>query len=144
MWQQPNGAYRIGGSETERPVSNYGLYATGDQWLRKANKDGANTGPGFFFQLGWSPAARNSVHHYAGGGLCWAGVIPGRARDTVGVGVTSAWITGATHTDVVTEVFYKAHVNSRLFIQPDLQYARTPGGTGPNAILGGLRVGLEF
>lgn len=143
VWRQADSAY-VASRLEDTPKADFGVYATGDQWFRRPTSAGTNIGPGVFFQLGWSPADRNEIHRYAGGGLAWAGLIPSRSHDSVGVGVTGVWVTNATHAETITEVFYRCRVNAKVFVQPDLQYIYKPAGTGANSVVGGLRMGFEF
>jgi len=143
VWQQGKSSFLRNGSDG-KPSANFGFYATGDQWFRKANAAVGNSGPQAFFQVGWAPSDRNLVHRYVGGGMAWPGLVPKRDHDSIGAGVTAAWLCGTQHAEMITEVFYKLQVNARINLQPDLQYAHRPGGKGENAWLGGLRLGLAF
>jgi porin len=144
IWRQGNGTYLAASSPDSRPIANYGFYLAGDQWFRPETSGGGKRGPGAFLQVGWSPEDRNQINRYVGGGIAWEGLIPGRTRDAIGIGITTAWVSGAPHTDNITEVFYKARINSRFTAQPDIQYSRRPGGSGRNALIAGVRIGLEF
>lgn len=141
VWQQAGSAWTA--NDPLRPVRNYGLYATGDHWFRKATSAGANVGPGVFFQVGWAPSNRNEIASYWGVGGAYPGVCSKRPDDSVGVGVTQARLaTGKNET--VTEIFYKVQATKRVFVQPDVQWVNRPAGDGRNALLGGVRVGVSF
>lgn len=142
FWNQNDGAYLT--ATPTSVVRNYGVFATGDHWFRPATSAGENVGPGVFFQLGWSPGDRNEITRYYGGGLAWPGLIPVRSRDSIGVGVTRAKLSGISTSETVTEFFYKLQIVKQLYIQPDIQYVHKPSGAGNNALLGGLRLGIEF
>ena len=144
VWQQRGGAWMLNPDTPQTsPHGNYGVYATGDYWLRRS-ASGEKSGPGLFFQWGWAPADRNEVCGYWGAGIAYPGLIPARSQDSVGVGVTQAKITGADHRETVLETFYKWQVNKNVSLQPDVQWVVRPAGTGNNSLMGGLRVGLDF
>jgi porin len=45
------------------------------------------------------------------------------------------------------EALYKAQLTKNLYLKPDIQYVVNPAGTDaklPNALVGMVRVGLEF
>ena len=111
-----------------------------------------------FGQVGLGDPRVNRFGLYAGGGVALAGVIPGREKDEVGVGVAAAH-NGSHFVDqqrnlgqrvdraeVTLELTYLAPVTSWLSIQPDLQYVVHPN-TDPrvrNALIGLVRVELAF
>jgi porin len=141
VWQQAKGAWStLTGTGA---VRNGGVYATLDQWFRRANSAGENSGPGLFLQAGWAPADRNEITAYIGGGLAWRGLLPMRSNDSVGLGVTQVKLS-ATGRETATEVFYRWQVSKRLAVQPDIQFVNRPNGTGRNAVVTGIRTVFEI
>ena len=41
--------------------------------------------------------------------------------------------------EVIVELFYKARINERWVLQPDLQYLSSPGGVNRDAVVFGFR-----
>lgn len=141
VWQQAGSTWSA--NDPLHPARNYGFYATGDHWFRKATSAGANVGPGVFFQVGWAPSGRNEIASYWGVGGAYPGLLSKRPDDSVGVGVTQARLaTGKNET--VMEVYYKIQATKRVYVQPDVQWVNRPAGDGRNVLLGGVRLGVRF
>lgn len=143
-WQQAEGTWLAAADDAApaRLARNYGVYATVDYWFRKPT-DADPGGPGLFFQWGWAPEDRNEITGYVGAGVSYQGLIPGRAADAIGMGVTRATLAGSTH-ETIFEFFYKWQALRQISIQPDLQWAHRPGGNGPNALVLGVRTEFIF
>ena len=135
VWQQRRGALR---NDDARQVRNRGVYATADHWFRRARSSGENVGPGVFVQAGWSPADRNEVTAYFGGGISWQGLIGARHEDSVGIGITQAKLS-LSGRETATEVFYRWQASKKLAVQPDVQWIRRPYGSGRSAVVAGMR-----
>lgn len=132
-----------------------GAYVIGDAIVYK---DEVGRQLRLFGQVGLGDARVNRFGLYTGGGVTLAGVIPGREKDEVGVGVAAAH-NGSHFVDqqrnlgqrvdraeVALELTYLAPVTSWLSIQPDLQYVVHPN-TDPrvrNALVGLVRVEVAF
>ena len=98
----------------------------------KRRPPAAMSGPGVFFQLGWSPSDRNLISRYWGAGVAYPSFSSRRSQDSIGLGVTQARLpTGKNET--VTEAFYKIQATKKVFVQPDLQWVNRPSGDGRNA-----------
>jgi len=129
---------------------NYGLYFVADQMLIPAEDD---RGLGVFLQMGMAPDDRNQVDFYIGGGLHYHGLIPGRHRDTIGLGIAHASISDKLRRnaamdkyETTVELTYRAQITPWLVLQPDLQIIFNPGaaqGT-KNAIVSLLRFEASF
>jgi porin len=132
-----------------------GAYVIGDAIVYK---DGGGRQLRAFGQLGVGDPRVNRFGLYIGAGVGLAGVIPGREKDEVGLGVATA--RNGSHfveqqrnlgrrvdrAEVTLELAYLAPVTSWLTIQPDLQYVLRPN-TDPrvqNALVGLIRVELAF
>ena len=136
VWQQGSGSFRR--DNGLRQVRNGGLYATADHWFRRANSSGTNVGPGVFVQAGWSPADRNEITAYVGGGFAWKGLLTKRPEDAIGVGITQVKLSTAGR-ETATEVYYRWQVSKQLAVQPDVQFVNRPYGAGRNAVVAGIR-----
>jgi len=89
-----------------------------------------------------------TVDAYADVGVVVTGGAWSRADDQLGVGVAWTRFSGARTTpsrlarsgEIVAELTYRAALWSWLFVQPDLQWHRNPGGRRADALVAGLRV----
>lgn len=140
VWQQGRSAWLE--PDSAAPVRNHGFYAAAEHWFLKSDTE-EHRGPGIFGQWGWTPSNRNEIAGYVGGGFTYEGTTVRRSRATVGFGATRVRLASA-HTELVYELFYKCRLSAQVAIEPDLQWVRRASGTGPNAVLGGLRLLIEI
>jgi porin len=109
---------------------------------------------GVFGKLGISDGNPNPVRWNAGGGISGASPIPGRARDTFGVGfyhleISSALKRSATpltplRNEQGVELYYNARVTPWFQFTPDLQIIRPFEKTVDTALVVGFRAKLDF
>lgn len=128
-------------------VGSHGLFAVWDQWLWREEPARAHDGQGLalFAQYGWAPRDRSPIEHYVGGGLRWAGAIPGRDRDVLGVAVYHAHLSrdlgSARRNETAVEVLYELRLLPWLAFTVDAQGIHHPGGAQTReAIVLGIRV----
>lgn len=134
------------GSGTARRLrGNDGVYGIVDQAIyRVPGTD--DQGASIFARLSASPSDRNLIDVYADGGIAFQGLVPGRSKDTFGVGLAYARISGRaaaldgdqgllTGTQVpvrtseaMIEVTYQAEMVPGFTLQPDFQYILRPSG----------------
>lgn len=129
---------------------NYGFYALGEQMLyREHGKDDpANQGLVGFLRFTGAPADRNLAQFGVDGGLVWKGLIPSRDYDTLGIAASylqisddiqraqrdankvlpGAFVVGDY--EAAIELNYKLQLAAWWTVQPSLQYAIHPGGSG--------------
>ena len=141
VWQQAHGTWMRDAKYDEDPVRNYGIYAVVDYWFHTHSED--DRGPGVFARWGWAPSDRNEISHYWGTGVNYLGLNPLRRQDAVGLGISQITLPTSKR-ETVCELFYKLQISKMIVIQPDLQWARNPSGTGANQAIAGLRLGLNF
>jgi porin len=115
-----------------------GLYGV-DEWRWK---DDANRHWAAFLQGGFSPAASNPVRAYLGAGLRLVGLDPARPADVLTVGMAQARLRGAP-SETVLEAVYSAEIAQHVYLQPDIQHIRHPGGLPGQQWIAGLRVHIE-
>ena len=137
---------------------------------RNADKSRSVSG---FLRVGAAPDDRNVVSLYVDGGLGFAGLIPGRDKDTLTLGASYARISNNARSldrdmrlssdpsqpvrddESVIEVSYQAQMTPWFVFQPDIQYIVHPGGLvadpddangGPvaDALVIGTRASLTF
>jgi porin len=117
--------------------SNYGIYGVADQTIWQ----GGDTSLSVFARAGVAPSDRNTVSFYIDGGLGLKGLLPGRADDTLTLGVAyekvspdaaaadrDAALPVIRSNETVFEVSYAAQIAPWWTVQPDFQYIIHPGG----------------
>ena len=142
-------------------AGNYGAYAVVEQMVWR------ETGPAFevpqgltaFARTGFSPGDRSQFTQTADAGLSYAGLLPGRDADRLGLGVACARVGGNTRRaeraagsvvisdyELVVEFSYEIAGGERWRLVPDLQWIRHPGGSRSlgDALVFGLRTRLSF
>ena len=117
-----------------RGRGNGGVYLRGEHHLSHEAGD-AGQGLAGFFRLGIADGAINQFGGFASGGLTYAGAIPGRDEDRIGVAIATAFTsksyrlaTNAECAEIAVELTYRAPVTNFLTVQPNVQYV-----VGPNA-----------
>lgn len=129
---------------TQTTLHNYGLYIIADQQIVKTDKGGV----GLFSQLGWSPS-KNCNNYYCSLGVNWQAPFACRENDMCGIAFAYAGIhnNNGVGGELSIEALYKAQLTKNLYLKPDIQYVVNPAGTDaklPNALVGMVRVGIEF
>lgn len=107
-----------------------------------------------WLRLGLAETRFNAIGNYAGGGIVYTGLLPGRDRDQAGLSFAAAGL-GARfrraeavagraigRREVVLEAAYQAVLTPWLSLQPDAQYVIRPGGDPRrgDAVVLGLRM----
>jgi porin len=162
------GSYKVGGYYATASFDdvhggpphhgNGALYVVAEQQIFRAPTADSKTFRGLtgFARASIAPADRNDVPFYFDAGLNYTGLLPGRPRDTLGIGFSyERWNSDLrtadgervpSHHEHVLEATYLATLNDHLALQPDFQYIFNPGATGttPNAVVAGLRFILTF
>jgi hypothetical protein len=90
---------------------------------------------GLFGRFGWNNDDVYVVQWEASGGLNLKGIIPGREKDNLGLGL-AALTPGDRYRqndpEYHLEAYYRIAVTENLAFSPDLQYVWNPGGDGNN------------
>ena len=136
--------------------NNRGIYGIYRNQLMSAAADGKDLA--FWLVYGVAKESVNQIAAYLGAGVVVSQLIPGRPDDTVGFAVAHAR-NGNTYRDSIAttgarpesaetnfELTYRATINDRIVIQPDIQYIRNPG-TDPaldDALVIGIRVEVRL
>ncbi len=130
-WHQHN-------TDAGRGADGSGVYGIGQwTWLGADKRHW-----GGFVQLGYSPSAPNQIRSYVGAGVRVQGVLPQRPADTLTVGVARAAPLGL-QAETVIETVYSLQLARHIYLQPDLQRVRNPGGLPGQQWVAGLRLHLE-
>ncbi|MHB1202288.1 MAG: carbohydrate porin [Acidithiobacillus sp.] len=133
--------------------STAGVYAVAEgNWELPGNRD-----LGAFVQMGGAPQDFNPVPWYLGVGLRLGHPFPARRNDSLSIGMARAWLRSgpvanslevapaAIHSaETAYEITYAAQLSEHVTLQPDLQYIHRPSGYYPDAIVGILRLHIEF
>jgi porin len=88
-----------------------------------------------FLQYGINNSQTKPVTQFAGGGLSGFGLIPHRPRDSIGMGIAVSWLNDALEsqdTEVITQIYYQAHLASEVYLQPTFSYVPDPGIRSPS------------
>lgn len=128
---------------------NNGLYgfAEGDVFANDARKRSASA----FVRFGTANGALNPFDSYIGAGAVVSGFVPRRPDDRIGVSLAMARFgadfqaaNNAQSHETAIELTYRAHINDRMQLQPDIQYIINPGAdrTLANALVFGIRLEL--
>ena len=134
-----------------------GFYLLGDQAVYQDSQN-PDRQLNVFGQFGIGDPRVNRFAYYTGGGLNFAGLIPGRGQDELGIAVAAAhngnqFIQAQRNqgmrqqrSEVALELTYLAQFASHLALQPDLQFVMNPN-TDPrikNAVAFTLRFEISF
>jgi porin len=127
-----------------------GVYGLLDQTLWQDQGVAGHTREiGAFVLGGWSDPETNLVCGQLGGGISGTGLIPGRPRDVIGVGVTWGRLgedeePRAHSSETALDCFYKVCFRHGVSLKPDWQYIVHPSGVYPDAVVVTLRLGVDF
>ena len=105
------------------------------------------TGPlhwGAFLQGGGAPKPINPVPWYVGGGLQVAGLFSGDRNDALSLGFSRAGLRGLSHAETSYELTGVFVVIPGIHLQPDVQVIVHPGGYLPTALVGIMRLEVNF
>ncbi len=137
-----------------RLTGSTGYYLVFDQalWREGQGPGYSEEGISMFFQYGYADRFVSELEHHFGAGILWVGPLPGRDKDSFGLGLTRVTFTDQVQAgfdfqyESALEFFYKVQINPWLNMGPDFQYIRNPGGTFSqgNALVGTLRLAMEF
>ena len=150
-------------SQASNRGANYAIYANLEQELwREAGRE--TQGLGAFAHAVWMPSDRNFLKFSIEGGLHYRGLIAGRDKDALGLGVAvikvsdqvASAVRAANQRDgtsnsvpdfeATVELVYRYQLAPWLWVQPHAQYVIHPGGTKDydNALIIGVRTNIAF
>lgn len=127
----------------------YGYYAIFDQTLwQPAGEDAKGRGLRSFLEYGHTQSNISTIDWHTGGGLAWTGPFSSRPEDVAGISPQYAHISSkaglAKSYELALETFYKFKITGWLEIMPDLQCIINPGGQYADALVGTLRMKVDF
>ncbi len=152
-----NSDYAQFGTPVKTRIS-YGFYAHADQMIYR-EAPGSDLGLTVFGTVAYAPQSNISIIPFQlSGGALYQGLVPARSKDMTILGIiygnfsddyakaASQPLGGFPTSEVDLEFGYRVQATAFAYVQPDVQYIITPGGTGniPNALIIGAQVGLTF
>jgi porin len=154
-WSNSN--YPQFGTPVQTRIS-YGFYAHGDQMVYRETP-GSDCGLILFGTVACAPQPNISIIPFQlSGGALYQGLVPARPQDMSIFGVIHGELSsdyadaaltplgGHPSSETDLEFGYRVQFVASAYVQPDVQYILSPGGTGhiPDAVILGLQVGLTF
>jgi porin len=120
-----------------RVRGNHGIYGVIDQQIWKLQSGDPDKGVGVFVRGSASPSDRNLVDLYVDGGIVFAGLIPRRPDDVVGIGAAYAHTSRSGDIprsyEALLEANYQAQIVPGLQIDLDLQRIIIPNVNATNS-----------
>ena len=117
---------------------------------RETDRPDNEQGVGAFARFGFADEEVNEVKGFWSLGCQYRGLIPGRDKDVLAVGVAQGGLSDdaaftADH-ETAVELYYDAEIAPWLRMGLDLQYVANPGGDSDvkDAVVVGLRVQVSF
>ena len=107
-----------------------GFYLFGSQRLWYRHPDEDSSGISTFFQFGTNDSETRPVNHYFGMGLTTFGLVPGRPKDSMGCGMSWAWLNPNIFqrtSELMFQAYYQAHLIGGMYFEPAITYIPTPG-----------------
>ena len=126
--------------------------APSDAPIDLANGEPDRQGVGLFARVGFADQETNPVEWSVSGGVGGKGIIPGRERDTFGVGYFHLKFqpdrltnfTGADDKSQGIEAFYNVSFTPAVNLSFDVQVVDSPLPDVDTAVILGLRLGMKF
>jgi porin len=127
----------------------HGFYAILDQTLwQPPGESPHGRGLRSFLVYGRTQPTINPIDQQFGGGLTWTGLLPARPHDILGFSPLYAQLSPQAGLpqpyELALETFYRLRLTRWSVIMADLQYIVHTGGQYPNALVGTLRMRLNF
>jgi porin len=148
-WSNTVAAPRIDGTGDKRMSGTYGQV----QFTLTQEAAHPDQGLKAWVRAGVADKDTLAIDQYSGGGLVYAGPLPGRDDDFAGFAIARAHF-GAPYRAAVAsltsettyELSYQAAIRPGLSLEPDVQYVVHPGGVPgvKNAVVVGVRLKLDL
>jgi porin len=146
VWGHTGTFTRFDGSQQR---GTYGYYAILNQTLwQPAGEPEGGRGVRSFLVYGRTQQSISTIDWHIGGGVAWTGLLAVRSKDVVGFSPQYVRISrqaGLPHPyELATELFYKLQITRWAALMTDLQYIIHPGGQYHNAVVGTIRLTVNF
>ena len=115
---------------SENGTSGFYLFGSQRLWYRHPDKD--SSGISTFFQFGTNDSETRPVNHYFGMGLTAFGLVPSRPKDSMGCGMSWAWLNPNVFqrsSELMFQGYYQAHLIAGTYLEPAISYIPTPGAS---------------
>ncbi|MEO8205503.1 MAG: carbohydrate porin [Chthoniobacterales bacterium] len=115
---------------SENGTSGFYLYGSQRLWYRHPEKD--NSGISGFFQFETNHSRTLPVNQYFGMGFTGFGLVPGRTKDSLGVGMSWAWLNPNSFdrsSELMFQSYYQANIWRSVYLEPAITYIPTPGAS---------------
>ncbi len=125
------GSQRIWSNHGERPPSDGGKTGNGKSKMIIVPDHGQKSSISAFFQFGINNSETLPMNQSFGLGLTGFGLVPNRPSDSIGVGMSWAWLNPNIFdrsSELMFQTYYQAHLYGSTFFQPAVSYIPTPGG----------------
>jgi porin len=146
VWRHTGTFTRLDGSE-QQGTDGYYLILNQTLW-QPADESEGGRGLRIFLEYGRTQNTINALDWHIGGGVAWRGLFSARPQDVAGFSPQYAHISpeaGLPHSyELAIETFYKFQITPWAAFMPDLQYIVNPGGRYPSALVGTLRLTVNF
>jgi len=107
-----------------------GIYLYGSQRLWRKDKDLTNSGVVTFFQLGINNSKTLPINQFFGCGASAFGLIPGRLKDSFGIGLSLAGLNKNSEprpSEWMFQSYYQCCLYGSLYLEPAISYIPKPG-----------------
>jgi len=124
------GGQRIWSNEAGKPVVDGGKISDGKGKVVIPTASGQTASISTFFQFGVNDSETLPMNQYFGMGFTGFGLVPHRPGDSVGVGMSWAWLNPDIFnrsSELMFQSYYQAHLIGGTYFQPAVSYIPTPG-----------------
>lgn len=132
VWSNPVEAAPADGGKTTGKASD-GKTATGKSKICIFPESNQRSSISLFWQYGVNNSEILPMNQSFGLGLTGFGLVPHRPDDSLGFGMSWAWLNPNgfdTASELMFQGYYQAHLFAGTFFQPAVSYIPTPGGGG--------------
>lgn len=124
------GSQRVWSNEGAKPAASTGKTADGKSKVVITEEKHQLASISGFFQYGTNNSETLPMNDYFGVGLTGFGLVPGRPVDSLGAGVSWAWLNTNLFnrsSELMFQGYYQAHLVGGTYFQPAVTYIPTPG-----------------
>ena len=115
---------------SENGTSGFYLFGSQRLWYPHPEKD--SSGISMFFRFGTNDSETRPVDHYFGTGVTAFGLVPNRPKDSMGCGMSWAWLNPnifKRSRELMFQGYYQAHLIDHTYLEPAISYIPTPGAS---------------
>lgn len=142
LWDQTGALTAVNGA-TVHGADGFYLFGSQRLWYHRPGVD--NSGISGFYQFGFNNSNTMLERQYFGAGLTAFGLVPGRPKDSQGIGLAWSWLntdpnagafffpdapgpsTSLRTNEAIVQAYYQTFVRPGMFFQPVVTYIPNPG-----------------